>query len=85
MMILITAALAASSATSAMQPVAAAAPAAHAQHAQHGQPAQKAQSGTKAEGKDCCCKAMAEGGKMACCAKHGESHGGEHADHDAKR
>ena len=81
MMLLITAALAASSATSAMQPAAAAAPASHAQHAQ---PPQKAQSGTKAEGKDCCCKAM-EGGKMACCAKHGESQGGEHADHGAKR
>ena len=80
MTLLIAAALAASSAA---QPAPAAAPTAHAQHAQHGQATDKAQPQTKAAGRDCCCKG--EDGKMACCAKHGESHGGEHADHGTKR
>lgn len=79
MTLLIAAALAASSATSAVQPAPAAAPATHAQHGQQAQP------GTKPQGEGCCCKKMAEGGKMACCAEHGEGHGGEHAKVGATR
>ena len=83
MTLLIAAALAASSAQAAVQPAPAAAPAQHAQHAQHH--GQQAQAGAKPQGKDCCCKTMAEGGQMACCAEHGKGHGGEHAEHGAKR
>jgi hypothetical protein len=28
---------------------------------------------------------MAEGGKMACCAEHGEGHRGDHAEHGGHR
>ena len=74
MSILITAmALAASPATAAVQPAPAPSPAVR---------AQSAQPGSKAPGDGCpCCKKMAEGGKMECCAKHGESHAGEHSKH----
>ena len=79
MTLLIAAALAATSAT---QPAPAVVPPVQAQHAQHGK---QAQPGTKPKGDGCCCKNMAEGGTMACCAEHGEDHGGEHAEHGAKR
>ena len=72
MSILITA-LALAAAQPAAQP--APAPSSHAQHA--------AQPGAKAGGEGCsCCKDMAGGGKMECCAKHGKGHG-EHSEHDA--
>ena len=76
MTLLIAAALAASSpATSATAP--AAAPAVQ---------AQPAQPGAKAKSEGCaCCKKMAEGGKMACCAEHGEGHRGDHAEHGGHR
>lgn len=76
MSILITAmALAAAPAPTAVQP--APAPASHAQHAQATKP------GAKPQGEGCsCCKDMAAGGKMECCAKHGEGHG-EHSGHDS--
>lgn len=76
MTILITAmALAAAPAPAVAQP----APApAHAVHAQHSQPAQP---GAKPQGEGCsCCKKMADGGKMECCAKHGKE-AGEHSGH----
>ena len=79
MSILITAmALAAAPAPAAVQP--AATPAPHAHHAQATKPAAKPQ------GEGCsCCKDMAAGGKMECCAKHGQGHGehGQHSGHDA--
>jgi hypothetical protein len=75
MSILITAmALAAAPAPAAVQP--AAAPATH-PHAQATKP------GAEPRGEGCsCCKDMAAGGKMECCAKHGEGHD-EHSKHDA--
>jgi len=77
-MILSALALAATPAPAAVQP---AAPAAHAMHAQH---ADRAKPGTKAGGDGCpCCKDMAAGGKMACCAKHGGGHDGAHEGHKA--
>ncbi len=81
MSILITAmALAATPASAAVQ-AAPAVSATHAQHAQHSKPAQR---GAKPQGEGCsCCKDMAGGAKMECCAKHGEGHG-EHSGHDAK-
>lgn len=74
MSILITAmALAAAPATTAAQPAPAARPATHTQHAQ---------PGAKPQGEGCsCCKKMAEGGKMECCAKHGKGQAGEHSGH----
>ena len=68
-------ALAATPAPAVVQP---AAPASHAMHAQHADPAKlSAKTGAKTGGDSCpCCKDMAAGG-MACCAKHGEGHGGE--------
>ena len=76
MSILITAmALAAAPAPAAVQPPPA--PSARAHHAQATKP------GAKPQGEGCaCCKTMAAGGKMECCAKHGEGHG-EHSRHDA--
>ncbi len=76
MSILITAmALAAAPAPGTVQP--AAAPASHGQHAQATKP------GAKPQGEGCsCCKDMAGGGKMECCAKHGEGDG-EHSGHGA--
>ena len=76
MSILITAmALAAAPATAA-QPASAPAPAVHAPHAQPAQP------GAKPQGDGCsCCKKMTEGGKMECCAKHGEHKAGGHSGH----
>ncbi len=81
MSILITAlVLAAAPTPAAVQPAQAAAPAAHAHHAQRSQPAQP---GAKPTGEGCsCCKDMGAGGKMECCAKHGEGHG-EHSGQDA--
>ena len=75
MSILITT-LALAAAQPAVQP--APAPSSHAQHPQATQP------GAKAHGEGCsCCKDMAGGAKMECCAKHSEGHG-EHSGHDAK-
>ena len=75
MTLLIAAALAASPATTTV-PAPAGAPVVQ---------AQPAQPGAKAKAEGCaCCKKMAEGGKMACRAEHGEGHGGEHAGHDAR-
>jgi len=62
-------ALAAAPAPTAVPPASAAAPATHAQHA-------KPEAKPQAEG--CCCKKMAGGGKMACCAEHGKGHDGAH-------
>ncbi|HXH51985.1 MAG TPA: hypothetical protein VNH53_00960 [Sphingomicrobium sp.] len=62
-------------------------PGRQAERQQHGQ---HAQHGTK-EARECCCKGkMAAGQKMECCAKHGQSAGGNspasghdgHAGHD---
>ena len=79
MSILITAmALAAAPTAAAVQPASATAPAIHAQHAQ------PIKTGAKPQSEGCsCCKDMAGGGKMECCAKHGKGHGSEHSDHDA--
>ena len=53
------------------------APSSHAQHAQ------ATKLSAKPHGEGCsCCKDMAAGGKMECCAKHGESHS-EHSGHKA--
>ena len=81
MTILITAmALAAAPAATAVQPTATPA------HAMHAQQAQPAQSGAKPQAEGCsCCKAMGGGGKMGCCAKHGEAEGAEHSGHKANR
>ena len=73
-------ALAAAPATTAAQPASARAPAAHAQHAQPVQQRAKPQSDGCS-----CCKMMTGGGKMECCAKHGEGHGSEHSEHSAHR
>lgn len=80
MSILISIALAAAQGPAAVQP----APASdHAMHAQHAQPSKP---GAKPQGEGCpCCKNMAEGGKMECCAKQGEGHAGEHSGHSAHR
>ena len=52
----------------------------HSGHAQH---AQATKPGATPQGDGCsCCKDMAGGGKMECCAKHGKDHG-EHSGHDA--
>ena len=67
----------------AVQPAPAPAPAHHAQHAQQARPSEP---GAKLKGEGCsCCKDMAAGGKMECCAKHGEGHGGEHSGDSGKR
>ncbi len=64
----------------------AAPPAPVAAHAAHAQQSQPAQPGAKPQGEGCsCCKTMAGGGKMECCAKHGDGHGGEHSGHNASR
>lgn len=69
-------------ALAAAQPAVQPAPAtsSHARHAQATEP------GAKAHGEGCsCCKDMAGGGKMECCAKHGKGHGdhsGQDAGHD---
>ena len=79
MSILITAmALAAAPTPVAVHPAPAAGSAIHAQHAQPTKPGAKPQS----EGCSCC-KDMAGGDKMECCARHGKGHGGEHSEHDA--
>lgn len=78
MTILITAMALAAAPAATAQPAPAAPPAAHAHHAQHAQPAQP---GAKPKGEGCsCCKNMADGGKMECCAKHGKE-AGEHSGH----
>lgn len=67
----------------AVQPAPQSGHAMHAQHAQHGQPSKP---GAKPQGEGCCCcTGMAAGGKMECCAKHGEGHAGEHSGHSAHR
>ena len=82
MSVLISIALAAAQGQPAVQPAPAQPPAVHAHQAQHSRPAQP---GVKPAEGCSCCKDMAAGGKMECCAKHGESHGGEHSGHSATR
>ena len=74
-------------ATAQGQPAAEPAPApAHAHHAQHAQQARPKEPGAKPKSEGCsCCKDMAAGAKMECCAKHGEGHGGEHSGHSGSR
>lgn len=58
----------------------------HAMQGQHTQQSKPPQKGAKPDGDSCsCCKGMAAGGKMECCAKHGEGHGGEHSGNNAHR
>ena len=80
MSILITAmAIAATQGPAAASPASAPAPAAHV----HAQPAQP---GSKPHGEGCsCCEKMVGGGKMECCAKHGQRKAGEHSGHSAHR
>ena len=74
MSILVTA-LALAASAQAAPPVSAPAPD-HAQHQQMGQ---------KHDADACpCCKQMADGKKMACCAEHEKAEGGGHAGHPAK-
>ena len=64
----------------------AAQPASHPTHAHDAQHARPSQPGAKPKGEGCtCCKHMAAGAKMECCAKHGESHEGEHSGHGGSR
>ncbi|HEU4704141.1 MAG TPA: hypothetical protein VFS45_00305 [Sphingomicrobium sp.] len=75
MTILITALALAAAPAATAQPTPAAPPAAHAHHAQPAPP------GAKPQGEGCsCCKKMADGGKMECCAKPGQE-AGEHSGH----
>ena len=80
MTILFTAmAIAAQAATASVQP---APPAMHGMQAPQ---AQRSATGAKPSGDGCaCCKDMAGGAKMECCAKHGEGHGAEHSGHSTK-
>jgi hypothetical protein len=58
----------------------------HSQHAGHAQHAQHSTPGAKPTADGCpCCKDTAAGGKMACCAGHGEGHGAGHSGHKADR
>jgi hypothetical protein len=76
-------ALAIAAAPASVQPAPAATHGAHGQHSQH---AQQSSPSAKSSGDGCpCCKDMAGGGKMDCCAKHGEGHGADHSSHSAKR
>lgn len=60
-------------------------PAASAAHAMHAQQAQPLKPGAKPQGEGCsCCKGVAGGAKMSCCAMHGKGHDAEHSGQSAK-